>query len=41
MRVILVKNEVNVKALNFINTYFLNQYMTNWEDGLINFMLYY
>ena len=36
----LVKNEVYFKALNSINTYFLNQYMINWEDGLINFMLY-
>ena len=36
----LVKKEVYFKALNSINTYFLNQYMINWEDGLINFMLY-
>ena len=36
----LVKNEIYFKALNSINTYFLNQYMINWEDGLINFMLY-
>ena len=36
----LVKNEIYFKALNSINTYFLNQYMTHWEDGLINFMLY-
>ena len=37
----LVKNEIYFKALNFIDTYFINQYMTNWEDGLINCMLYY
>ena len=36
----LVKNEIYFKAINSINTYFLNQYMINWEDGLINFMLY-
>jgi len=40
MRFILVKNEIYFKAINSINTYFLNQYMINWEDGLINFMLY-
>ena len=37
----LVKNEIYFKALNFIITYFLNQHMTYWEDGLINYMLYY
>ena len=36
----LVKNEIYFKAINSINSYFLNQYMINWEDGLINFMLY-
>ena len=36
----LIKREVYYEALNSISSYYLNQYMTNWEDGLINFMLY-
>ena len=36
----LVKNEIYFKEINSINYYFLNQYMINWEDGLLNFMLY-
>ena len=35
-----VKREIYYEALNSIDSFYLNQYMTNWEDGLINFMLY-
>ena len=36
----LIKREIFIKSLNLINQYFLNQYMIDCEDGLINFMLY-
>jgi glycosyltransferase involved in cell wall biosynthesis len=36
----LVKKEIYIKSLNSINKYYLNQYMNNWEDNLINYMLF-
>jgi len=36
----LVKKEVYLKSLRSIDNYYLKQYMNNWEDNLINFMLY-
>lgn len=36
----LIKREIYIKSLNSINYYYLNQKMTNWEDGLINYMLF-
>ena len=36
----LIKKEVYLKTLNSINKYYLNQYMNNWEDNLINFILF-
>ena len=35
-----IKRTIFIKALNIINKYYLNQYMIDCEDGLINFMLY-
>jgi hypothetical protein len=35
-----IKREAYIRMLNSMNEYFLKQYMTNMEDGLINFMLY-
>ena len=31
---------INIKSLNQLNNFFLNQYMINYEDGIINHMLY-
>ena len=36
----LIKKEIYLNTLNSINIYYLNQYMTNWEDNLINFILF-
>ena len=36
----LIKKEIYLNTLNSINKYYLNQYMNNWEDILINFMLF-
>ena len=36
----LVKKEIYISSLNSINKYYLNQYMNNWEDSLINYMLF-
>ena len=36
----LVKKEIYINSLNSINKYYLNQYMNNWEDSLINYMLF-
>ena len=35
-----IKRDVYIRALNSINKFYLNQYMINYEDGLMNFMLY-
>ena len=35
-----IKRDVYIRALNSINKFYLNQYMINYEDGLINCMLY-
>ncbi len=35
-----VKRELFIKTLNSINSFFLNQYMTIFEDGIINFALH-
>lgn len=35
-----IKRTIFIKALNIINKYYLNQFMIDCEDGLINFMLY-
>ena len=36
----LIRKEIYLNTLNSINKYYLNQYMNNWEDNLINFMLF-
>ena len=36
----LVKKEIYLNSLISIDKYYLNQYMNNWEDNLINFMLF-
>ena len=36
----LIKRELFIKALNLINKYYLEQFMIDCEDGMINFMLY-
>ena len=36
----LIKRNLYIKALNSINKYYLEQFMIDCEDGLINFMLY-
>ena len=36
----LIKRELFIKALNLINNYYLEQFMIDCEDGMINFMLY-
>ena len=35
-----IKTQTYLKSLNSINNYYLNQYMTYFEDGLINFALH-
>ena len=35
-----VKRDVFIRVLNSINKFYLNQYMINYEDGLMNYMLY-
>jgi len=35
-----IKRDVYIKALNSINIFYLNQYMINYEDGLMNYILY-
>ena len=35
-----IKRDVYIRALNSINIFYLNQYMINYEDGLMNYMLY-
>lgn len=35
-----IKRDVYIRALNSINAFYLNQYMINYEDGLMNYMLY-
>ena len=36
----LIKRDIFIKSLNYIDQYYLNQNMIVYEDGLINFMLY-
>jgi hypothetical protein len=36
----LINKKLFIKALNSINEFYLNQFMIDCEDGLINFMLY-
>ena len=36
----LVKKTLFIKSLNLIDTYYLNKFMIDCEDGLINFILY-
>ena len=36
----LIKRKLFIRALNTINKFYLNQYMIDCEDGLVNFMLY-
>ena len=36
----LIKKELFIKSLNLINEYYLNNFMIDCEDGLINFILY-
>ena len=35
-----IKRSAYIRALNSMNEYYLNQYMTNLEDGMMNFILY-
>ena len=35
-----IKREAYIRALNSINKYYINQYMINLEDGIMNYMLY-
>jgi glycosyltransferase involved in cell wall biosynthesis len=35
-----IKRDVYIRALNSINIFYLNQYMINYEDGLMNYILY-
>ena len=36
----LIKRNLFIKALNLIDKFYLNQFMIDCEDGLVNFMLY-
>ena len=36
----LIKKKIYLNTLNSISKYYLNQYMNNWEDNLINFVLF-
>lgn len=36
----LIKRDTYLKALKFIDNFYLNQYMIYYEDALINIMLY-
>lgn len=35
-----IKRDAYIIALNLVNTFYLNQYMINLEDGIINYILY-
>ena len=35
-----IKREAYIRALNSMNNFYLNQYMTNLEDGIMNYVLY-
>ena len=35
-----VKRDAYIRVLNSVNEFYLNQYMINLEDGIMNFMLY-
>ena len=35
-----IKRKAYIRALNSVNNYYLNLYMTNAEDGLMNYILY-
>ena len=35
-----IKREAYIRALNSINSFYLKQYMINFEDGIMNFILY-
>ena len=35
-----IKREAYIRALNSMNEFYLNQYMTNLEDGTMNYILY-
>ena len=35
-----IKRFAYIRALNSMNKYYLNQYMTNFEDGIMNYILY-
>ena len=36
----IIKRDIFIKSLNYIDKYYLNQNMIVYEDGLLNFMLY-
>ena len=36
----LIKRKIYINTLNYINSYYLNQNMITYEDGLINFILH-
>ena len=35
-----IKRTAYIRALNYINKFYLNQYMIDFEDGIMNFILY-
>ena len=35
-----IKRETYIRALNSMTEFYLNQYMINLEDGIMNYMLY-
>ena len=35
-----IKREAYIRALNSINSFYLKQYMINFEDGIVNYILY-
>jgi glycosyltransferase involved in cell wall biosynthesis len=35
-----IKREAYIRALNSINSFYLKQYMTNFEDGIMNYILF-
>ena len=36
----MIKREAYIRALNSLNNYYLNIYMINYEDGVLNYILY-
>ena len=36
----MIKREAYIRALNSLNNYYLNIYMINYEDGVLNYIIY-